>query len=150
MNSRDHTGLTPLDRAVLDFDRMLRRTHVIPRPACDGPSLDQRERVLGRALPTELRAVYGRFDGVDVGAMGLTTRAIRIWPLGELWIAGTAEAGAFGDCIVFADFLLSSIEYGYCLTVNGIVSLDGAESRLVADGLYAFLVKCLADDPSLY
>lgn len=139
-----------VDIAVLEFVRDLRRMNVLPRAPCSEVFIAEREQALGHAVPLELRILYGRFDGVNVRAMPATSRGIRVWPLNEVRMTGPGESGAHGACLVFADFLLSSIEYGCSLETNGIVLLNGATSLSVANDLAGFLRKCVEDHPSIY
>ncbi|MEP7123459.1 MAG: SMI1/KNR4 family protein [Byssovorax sp.] len=136
--------------AALDFVRALRLMNVLPRTPLRAVAMAEWEQKLGRELPAELKTLYGCFDGVDVSAMPVTSQGIRVWPLSELRLTGPGESGAHGSCFVFADFLLSSIEYGFSLETNDIVLLDGAASQVVADELADFLRKCLQDHPSIY
>jgi hypothetical protein len=137
-----------LDEAFAAFDRALQRIGVTTRPGRDDVAIAERERELGLEIPAPLKALYRRFDGVDLGAV--SNEAIRFWPLKELRPAGANEAVTFGACLVFADFLLSSIEYGIAMGTGSVVLLNGAASQLVADDLPGFVAKCAGDDRSLY
>jgi hypothetical protein len=139
-----------IDMVVVEFIHAIRRMNVLPRQPCDEAFIAAREQVLGRIVPSELRVMYSKFDGVEVRAMPVTSQGIRVWPLNEVRVTGPRESGTHGTCLVFADYLLSSIEYGYNPETSCIVLLNGPASQVVASDLADFLRKCIEDRRSIY
>jgi len=52
--------------------------------------------------------------------------------------------------LVFADFLLSSIEYGICIESGEVLLLDWEQTVVVAETLTTFLLKCTRGDRSIW
>jgi hypothetical protein len=141
---------TRLEDAIQDTIVALRAAGVTSRRPLDDVEVAQRELELARKIPHDLRVLYSRFDGVPLQDLPITSQLIRVWPLSEVRVADSSESGECGDCLVFADFLLSSIEYGINFEKDYVVLLNGEDSQVVAENLGDFLRKCLSDDRSLY
>lgn len=132
-----------LDRAIREFMSAMGRSSIAVRPGLSAASIAQLSMSLGRPLPEDLRVVYTFFAGIQLEDVPVTVNApIRIWPGTELRVAGPHESGDFGDCLVFADYLLSSSEYGIAFSDGKIVNLCGAKSSVAAPDLAEFLHRC--------
>lgn len=128
--------------------RAYEREGIKPRPAASNLEIATREGLLGGRIPEALKEVYRIFDGIDLGAMPIRpNEMVRIWPLEELELSSVA--GPFGQCVMFADYLLSSGEYGY-VEKERIILLRGSLSQEIAPNMEEFFGKCLTKDRSLF
>lgn len=70
---------------------------------------------------------------------------IRIWPISEVSVHSIE---GYGECVCFADWLLSSCEY-LCLDDERIILWSGPPKPL-ARNIDEFIAKCVSNDRSIY
>jgi hypothetical protein len=115
------------------------------------------EALHGVQLDPEMRALYGRVDGMEEGVMD-PVNLVRLWPLSEVTPAEQVipDAGpAFRGYMVFADH--SVWAHGYGLYTGPEVAADrrvvivgGDELIAVADSFSRFIEYYLSDDRRLF
>lgn len=137
--------------SVLDQLKTFLASQGLPiRPPASSTAISRAETTWPGALAPDLLRLYRELDGTISEDVGYDIqRHIRIWPIEELRQAQTAEAGAYGGAIVFADYMLYSHEYAITHTGH-VVRLAGEQTQTVASSLEGFLAGYINDDATVF
>lgn len=101
------------------------------------------------SLPADYVA-FVRIAGLQLEA---DENMMRLWSPAELKCVGTFAASETNQCVIFADFMIDSLQYGLWTrgqNVGMVSAVTGSAVPAIIGSFRTFIELVLRDDPTLY